>query len=113
MAKSIITKFDDISAFSGKPAECSHHCVFGVGLRKLADQDGLILPLTHEEHNLGRISERIHGNSAAESLSRMVGQLAWEKHWLADIIREVDPDIGDVEDDAREAFRDRYSISYL
>ena len=38
-SKSIITKFNTISTFSGKPAECEHHCIFGDGLRKLANED--------------------------------------------------------------------------
>ena len=105
MAKSIVTSYEDISAFSGRPAQCTHHLIMGSGLRKLADEDGLTIPLTHDEHNTGMLIERIHGNPAAEHLSRMVGQLAWEKHKIA---ME-----GCTEFEARESFRKRYSISYL
>jgi len=37
-------------------------------------------------------------------LSKMMGQLAWEKHAVAG---------GKTEKEAREAFRSRYGISYL
>ena len=112
MAKSIITEYEDISAFSGAPAECVHHCIFGRGLRELADVDGLTIPLTNEEHNMSRFGQRwqIHDNAPAEALSKMVGQLAWEKHYIA-TKREL-PFEG-IEQEAREAFRDRYGISYL
>lgn len=111
--ESIITDYMDISAFSGRPTEHKHHCIFGSGLRKLADEDLLIIPLTAREHNMGAPTECIHGNPAAEKLSRMVGQLAWEKHWIANIIRHAGPLMDNIEDDAREAFRKRYGCSYL
>lgn len=117
--KSIITDYMEISAFSGKPTQCFHHCIYGNGLHELADQDSLAIPLTHEEHNMGALTDRIHGNSAAEHLSRMVGQLAWEKHYLAQRLasrREnftTDEAVKKLEDESREAFRKRYSISYL
>ena len=112
MAKSIITEFEDISAFSGAPAECVHHCIFGRGLRELADEDGLTIPLTNEEHNMSRFGQRwqVHDNAPAEALSKMDGQLAWEKHYIA-TKREL-PFEG-IEQEAREAFRNRYGISYL
>ena len=112
-SKSIITQYEDVSAFSARPAECRHHCCFGSGIRPLAEADGLWIPLLHSEHNIGAPTECIHGNPAAEKLSRMCGQLAWEKHWIANIIRHAGPLMDDIEDDAREAFRKRYSISYL
>jgi len=104
-SKSIITQYEDVSAFSARPAECRHHCCFGNGIRPLAEADGLWIPLTHSEHNMGAPTECIHGNPAAEHLSRMVGQLAWEKHKIA---ME-----GCTEFEARESFRSRYGQSYL
>ena len=112
MSKSIITKFENISAFSGAPAECEHHCVFGRGLREKAEDDGLKIPLTHKEHNMsskGTINQ-IHGNPAAENLSKMLGQIAWEKHWIAE---KYALPFSDIEAEAREAFRARYGQSYL
>ena len=105
--KSIVTDNMDISVFSGKPAECAHHLISGSGRRKLSDKDGLIIPLTHKEHNMAtRPEDRIHNNPGAEHLSKMAGQLAWEKEYYKEK--------ADVEGDpARDAFRSRYGKSYL
>lgn len=114
MARSILTEYEDISVFSGKPAECKHHLLFGRGIRELADKDGLFIPLVHAEHNLspqGTINQ-IHGNPAAEKLSKICGQLAYEKHWIVEFIHEHFKYDG-MEEKAREAFRDRYGESYL
>jgi len=107
LAKSIVTEYEDISAFSQAPAECRHHLVYGRGLRELADQDGLWIPLTHSEHNMSPNGNlyQIHGNPVAEKLSKIAGQLAWEKHTI--IIS------GCNEHEARQFFRNRYGISYL
>ena len=105
--KSIVTEYTNISAFSQNPRECDHHLIFGSGLRKLADEDGRIIPLTNKEHNLGNDTEKIHGNQAAEKLSKMVGQLAFEKEFYKKALGAGE------EDPAREAFRKRYGISYL
>jgi len=106
--KSIVTKYTDLSAFSGKKAEAGHHMVWGRygALRDLADEDGLLLPLTNDEHDTGKLSERIHDNSAAEKLSKIAGQLAFEKEYYR-------KKCGEKEDPAREAFRKRYGKSYL
>ena len=112
MSKSIITNFENISAFSQAPAECQHHCIFGRGLRELADNDGVWIPLKNCEHNMsskGNINQ-IHGNPAAEKLSKMLGQIAWEKHWIAE---KYSLPFTDIEAEAREAFRARYGQSYL
>ncbi len=112
MKKSIVTNYNDISAFSGVPKETDHHLIFGKGLRELADEDLLTLPLLNCEHNMsskGTIYQ-IHGNPAAEKLSKMVGQLAWEKHYIAE---KYSLPFDDVEAEAREAFRERYGKSFL
>ncbi len=107
MNNSILTDYDIISALSGKRAECHHHLIFGQGLRELADEDGLWIPLTNAEHNMSPqgILYQIHGNPPAEKLSKICGQLAWEKKAILTV--------GYSEDEAREAFRHRYGISYL
>ena len=102
---SLVTEYPGISAFSGSPAECTHHLIFGNGLRKLADADGLTIPLTNAEHNMSRYG--IHGHPAAERLSKMLGQMAWEKEYLAKQLPEGE------KAEAREQFRKRYGISYL
>lgn len=103
--KSIVTEYEGISAFSGFPAECTHHLIFGNGLRKLADADGLTIPLTNAEHNMSRYG--IHEHPAAEKLSKIAGQLAWEKEYIARTTYDG------IRSEAREAFRERYGISYL
>lgn len=105
--KSIVTQYTNISAFSQNQRECYHHLIFGSGLRELADEDGLTIPLTNKEHNLGYNTEKIHGNQAAEKLSKMLGQLAYEKEFYKKALGAGE------EDPAREAFRKRYGISYL
>lgn len=112
MSKSIITNYENISAFSGVPKECDHHCIFGRGLRELADADGLWIPLLNREHNLspnGTIYQ-IHGNPAAEKLSKMLGQMAWEKQYIID---KYELPFEGINDEAREAFIARYGKSYL
>lgn len=105
MSKSIVTEYTDISAISGKPAECRHHLVFGRGIRNLAEQDGLWVPLTNDEHNMGKDS--VHGNPIAERLSKIAGQLAWEKAYYMRHLRISGMDL------ARQEFRKRYGKSYL
>lgn len=115
--KSILTEYTELSAFSASAKECDHHLIFGSGLRKLADQDGLILPLTNSEHNTGAIPERIHDNPAAEKLSKMLGQVAWEEQYMAKALEALCKGMKmtatDWKREAREAFRKRYMISYL
>lgn len=108
MSKSIITNYDGYSVFSGTPTTTRHHCVFGRGMRELAEQDGLWIPVLDREHNMsskGTINQ-IHENPAAEKLSKMLGQVAWEKEYYRKKLNMED-------DEAREAFRKRYGISYL
>lgn len=108
-AKSIVTKYTEICAFCGAPAQAMHHLVFGTSERKISDNDGLVLPVCNECHNMngsGKNTRMIHGNSAAETMSKMIGQLAWEKHKIAG-------SPGMTEDEAREAFQKRYGRSYL
>ena len=109
--KSKVTDYSKYSAFSGAPAECQHHLIYGQGLHNLADHDGLTIGLLNKEHNLssdGTINQ-IHGNPAAEKLSKMAGQLAWERNYLIEKYGDFD----ELSHECREAFRRRYHISYL
>ena len=113
--KSIVTEFDDISAFSGAPAECTHHLIYGRGLRELADEDGLTIPLTNAEHNMNPNGQRwqVHENAPAEALSRIAGQLAWEKEYIANELSVTEEFKKIIYKEAREEFRRRYGQSYL
>lgn len=117
MANGIVTKYENICAFCGRPAEAEHHLLFGID-RDKADADGIIIPVCNDCHNLGKGRLKppsrkagtmiIHGNSMAEAMSKMIGQLAWEKQYYKDRAgenRDADP--------AREAFMNRYGRSYL
>lgn len=102
--KGIVTKYNDYCLFCGKPREVNHHLVYGKGNRTLAEKDGIKIPCCNDCHNMGDILNRIHGNPMAEAMSKMIGQLAWEKMSVAKGMKE---------DEAREAFRARYGESYL
>ena len=103
--KAFITAYQKNCAFCGKPFPLDrHHLVFGRGKRPLADEDGLVIPVRKNCHNIGPITGRIHDNPMAEKLSKMLGQLAYEKSQVA---------AGLSEEDAREKFRRRYGESYL
>lgn len=112
MTKNIVTSYMGISTVSGVQAEEKHHLIWGRGgaLRSLADEDGLIMPLTTREHTGaagGKVIERIHDNPMAEHLSKMLGQIAWEKEFYRrmTVAGDADP--------ARNAFRKRYGESFL
>lgn len=112
MSKSTVTNYETISVFSGKPTNIPHHLLFGKGIRPLAEEDGLWIPLTAEEHTSspkGKIFQ-VHDNPAAEKLSKIAGQLGWERNYL---INKYQLPFEDLEEEAREAFRRRYGKSWL
>ena len=115
--KSIVTDYTELSAFSARPKECDHHLIYGSGLRDLADQDGLILPLCNDEHNICSDGDRtkiIHGNTAAGKLSKMLGQVVWEQDYIARRLAIATKSTAESwRDEARGEFRKRYGISYL
>ena len=96
IARGIVTEYGKICFFCGREAEGEHHLLFGRGIRPLAEQDGLKVPICNRCHTMGSIAERIHGNAMAEKLSKMLGQAMYEMK------------IG-----TREEFRQRYGKSYL
>ena len=98
-----ITEYNEYCLFCGRPVEAKHHLIGGPN-RKKAEEDGLKIPCCNNCHNIGDVLTRIHGNPIAEMMSKMMGQLAWEKRAVAG---------GKTEKEAREAFRSRYRISYL
>lgn len=111
MAKSILTKYEQYSVFSGHPATCFHHLCFGRygAWRDLSERYGLKIPLIDPEHNMsskGTINQ-IHGNPIAEKLSKMLGQVAFEKEYYRKKVCEAD------EDPAREEFRKIFGESFL
>ena len=119
MKKSKVTDYEQYSVFSGTPTSTRHHLLFGRGIRDLADKDGIWIPVTDAEHNMsskGTINQ-IHGNPAAEKLSKIAGQLAWERAWLisqAALPFESEDEAYDrLSRECRESFRKRYGQSFL
>ncbi len=100
----IVTKFNGYCAFCGRPTEEEHHLLFGNGIRELAEKDGIKLPACSNCHTQNPVIQRVHDNAMAEKLSKIAGQLAWEKHCVAS---------GKTEDEARAEFMSRYGRSYL
>lgn len=98
-------RYSGICAFCGKALNnrTEHHLLFGKD-RVYAEQDGLKLPACDNCHTAGNGTERIHGNVMAEKLSRIAGQLAYEKMKISE---------GRSPDEARESFRKRYGKSFL
>lgn len=92
-----------ICLFCGRPTEAKHHLIYGTR-RGQAEKDGLTAPVCNNCHNMGHKDNKIHGNIMAEKMSKMIGQLAYEKHLVSK---------GMTEEEAREAFRGRYKESYL
>lgn len=93
-----------ICELCGKPAECTHHWLFGYGVRDKADADKIYGRLCNKCHNLGLATLKIHDNVMAERLSKMYGQALWE-------INEVER--GYTRREARQRFIKRYGMSYI
>lgn len=104
--KSTLTdeRFSGYCVFCGKPCNTEHHLIFGRGIRQLAEEDGLKVTACNECHVTGKKETRIHDNPMAEKLSKMLGQMAYERDRCAD---------GMSKSDARELFRMRYGRSFL
>ena len=85
---SSITEYTQFCLICGTPATDPHHCLSGSD-RKHADEDGLVIPVCRMCHKF------IHDNPKALTMSKIIGQLAYER------------------EHTREEFRARYRHSYL
>ena len=103
MKDSIIVNMEyaQYDIIDGNPNTERHH-VFGGPNRKLADEDGLWIPLTKSHHTEDAISA--HKCKEFQTLLHIIGQLAYEKKLVVD---------GKSEKQARECFRKRYRRSFL
>lgn len=115
--KSIVTEYEGICVFCGRPAECEHHLIFGISEREKADEDGLVVPSCNDCHNIGNLISRVHDNPMAEKLSKMLGQAVWERNWiLKDAVHDEngEEEVQALESRiARKEFLKRYGKSYL
>lgn len=98
-----ITEYADYCIFCGRPMTEQHHLLNGPD-RKKADEDGLIVPLCSGCHTMNEPLRCLHRNPMAMKLSKMLGQMAYEKNKVA---------AGYSEEEAREMFRKRYGKSYF
>lgn len=98
-------KYTGYCAFCGKPLLniTEHHLLFGSDRNK-AEDDGIKLPVCDDCHTLNKVSCRIHGNVMAEKLSKMLGQMAFEKEMALK---------GCSREECRELFMRRYKKSFL
>lgn len=103
----MITNYNDFCLICGKPRTDMHHCLKGHKQRHLADEDELIIPLC-QEHHTGDMS--VHKKKELNILVEIIGQLAYEKHYIA---QKRELPFENIEEEAREAFRTRYGRSYL
>ena len=101
---SLLTDDMDHCFFCGRPADCEHHLIFGSANRELADEDGLMVPVCYRCHTTGPVTMRIHDNIMAEKLSKMLGQMAWEKQRISE---------GNTPQEAHTMFYRRYGKHYL
>lgn len=111
--RNIVTRYETICIFCGKPAECEQHLVFGWSEREKADEDGLFVPACNKCHNMGSLLSRVHENSMAEKLSKMLGQAMWERNWLLEEMKLKEAERTQKDDAARKAFMKRYGKSYM
>lgn len=107
--RSTLSNCSELCFFCGRPATQTHHLIFGNGQRKLADRDGLFVPICAECHTMGNLLERIHDNPMAEALSKMLGQAVYERNYYKDLWYQLNRN----EDEARLKFMERYGRSYL
>lgn len=97
--KANITNYTQFCILCGTPSTDVHHCIPGNAKRRLADEDGLTISLCRDCHDF------IHRNGKAATMSKIIGQLAFEKEYSA--VSE------ERQTEAREVFRKRYGGSYL
>ena len=85
-------------------ADHTRHLVFGTASRRLADEDGLTVRICSGCHSA------IHSQAVPGNMSRMMGQLLYEKRILQDALSTL---CEGPKEEVREAFRERYGKSYL
>lgn len=96
----MITKYESNCFICGRPVDTDvHHLVMGNGNKQIADRWGLTAPICRKCHT------ELHANAISCTLSRICGQLLFEKN----IIEKE----GVNADEARERFRQSFGVSYL
>lgn len=75
--KSIITEDMGHCYLCGGPKECIHHIIYGAGRRKIADQNGFIVPLCNRCHNMSDTS--VHFNKTIDRDLKAICQSVYEE----------------------------------
>lgn len=93
-----------------------HHLIMG-RYRKLCDEDNLTIWICPECHTFGHsetgfsVESRIHDNSRAEDLSKMLGQALYEKDVYKALYEAITGSRN--EDIGRDTFFKRYGRNFL
>ena len=108
--KSIIVqdRYFDYCMICGQPKEEVHHICEGTANRRLSDEDKLVCPLCRKHHNEAGMS--VHHNKEMKVMSHIIGQQAWMMKYIVD---HYELPFEDITEEAREAFRRRYGITYV
>lgn len=101
--RSIITDDLETDFFDGSPAAEVHHCIYGTANRRLADEDGLVVGLTHDNHNEKPLG--VHFNPVRDRYLKELAEVAW-------ILKTMKQEKIMFED-AKERFLGRYGRNYL
>lgn len=104
----MITKYETLCAICNKPAKHIHHLVEGHGKRELSERYGLTIPLCDECHNMSKNS--VHLNTKMNAMSHIIGQLEFERRYLAEKAGLPFEDVGE---EARAEFLKIFGKSYL
>lgn len=102
--KSTLTDINEYCYFCYGHASQEHHLIFGKG-RQFAEKYGLKVPICDACHTRSeRLCDRIHDNTMAEKLSKMLGQAIFERDRALE---------GMSQNDIRERFIKENGGSYL
>lgn len=122
---SILTDNMDYCIICNRPKQATHHLLSGIANRRLSDADKVIVPLCYD-HHCGK--HGIHTMREVEVLGKIIGQIAWEKNYILNLLVEMilkkngvkenlketrSEEWHRINDEARDAFRSRYNKSYL
>ena len=100
----MITDFEELCVICNKKATDVHHLIPGTSGRRLADEDGLTIPLCRECH------DRIHNDNKMLVLTKIIGQLAYERNYL---INKYQLPFDDLSTECRVSFMERYGKGWI
>ena len=63
----IVTKYNDNCIFCGRPTTEEHHLLCGTGFRKLAEEDGIKVPVCEYCHTKSPVAQRVHDDMRTRS----------------------------------------------